>query len=208
MLQLFPLAVVVAANVLGAAMAIPQARTLYRTRNTSGVSPTWAAMSIAINAWWGAYAIGIRDLAILPVSIVSVTAYSAIAIALLRFNPSRSTTLRGLGLGALVAVIPLPVAVSGNWQITGVLLGALYALQLSPAVVAVYRSADVTGVSMGTWLMAWVEAVLWAVYSVPARDAGLLALAATGLAMSSLVLVRLFVKRPRRSRSDQYAFAS
>ena len=40
--------VVIAANVLGAAMAVPQARKLLRTRRTDGVSVTWAAVSATV----------------------------------------------------------------------------------------------------------------------------------------------------------------
>jgi uncharacterized protein with PQ loop repeat len=53
--------VVIAANVLGAAMAVPQARKLLRTRRTDGVSVTWAAISVTVNAWWGVYGIGVDD---------------------------------------------------------------------------------------------------------------------------------------------------
>lgn len=190
-------AVVVAASVLGAGMALPQAWRIIRTGTVHGVSPTWAAMSAAVNAWWVVYGLGVDEISIVPVSIISAIAYLAIACALVRFGASR-LVLRRLALGSLVALVPLPVLLLDGWTSAGLVLGAIYAVQLSPAVRAVYRSSDISGVSAATWGLAWLEAMLWGVYAMPRRDLGLLALAATGLLMSSLVLVRLFVRRPRR----------
>jgi hypothetical protein len=50
-------------------------------------------------------------------------------------------------------------------------------------------------------VIAFVEATLWGVYGFARADAGLVTLAATGLAMSTLVLVRLLLRRPRRARA-------
>ena len=74
--------VVVAANVLGGAMAFPQAAKLLQSRRVDGVSPSWAAISATVNAWWSAYGLGVGDVGIVPVSVVSVMAYLAIAVAL------------------------------------------------------------------------------------------------------------------------------
>jgi uncharacterized protein with PQ loop repeat len=85
-----------------------------------------------------------------------------------------------------------------------VALGSIYGLQLLPAVLAVYRAHDLSGVSVSTWIMAWSEALLWGLYGFGPRDAGILTFATTGTVMSSAVLVGLFIKRPEtKSRSDQ-----
>lgn len=193
--------IVISANVLGSVMALPQALAIVRTRNTEGVSPTWAAISAVINGWWIAYGIGIGELAIVPVAVVSVVAYTVIGVSIVRFSPAvvRSAARPLAAASAGVAVAPLLALLAGGWTAAGITLGALYAVQLTPAVVSVYRSHDVSGVSAATWLIAWTEAVLWGAYGIPKADPGLVALAATGLVMSSLVLVRLFLRRPRRA---------
>lgn len=193
-------AVVVAANVLGGAMAVPQALKLLRERRVDGVSPAWAGISATVNAWWIAYGIGIGDIGIVPVSAVSVMAYLAIAAALVRFGrfDPAGVVARTVASGLAVGVLPLLALVLGGWSTAGVAIGALYAVQLSPAVVTVYRAPDVSGVSVATWALAFVEAVLWGVYGFARLDAGLLSLAATGTTMSALVLLRLFLRRPRR----------
>lgn len=193
--------VVIAANVLGSAMAVPQARKLLRNRNADGVSVSWAAISATVNAWWGFYGIGVGDWSIVPVSVVSVLAYIVIAVAILRFTPT--PTLRqvrpAVATTIAVAAIPAAALVIDGWVTAGIVLGALYGIQLSPAVVNVYRSIDVSGVSLATWVIAFVEATLWGAYGIANLDIGLMALASTGLVMSTLVLVRLFVRRPRRA---------
>jgi uncharacterized protein with PQ loop repeat len=192
--------VVAAANVLGAAMAVPQARKLLRTRCTDGVSVTWAAVSATVNAWWAMYGIGVDDFSIVPVSVVSVVAYVVITIGLVRFSPAATRVLPTIGAVAVVITIPLIALHIDGWASAGIVLGALYGVQLSPAVLAVYRTIDVSGVAIGTWVIAFVEAALWAVYGLATADAGLITLAATGAVMSILVLVRLLLRRPRGAR--------
>ena len=204
--------VVIAANVLGAAMALPQARKLLRNRSVDGVSVSWAAMSATVNAWWGVYGVGIGDWSIVPVSVVSVLAYLVIAATIVRFTPTSALRLlaRAVGAAAAFSAIPTVALVIDGWVTAGVVLGALYGIQLFPAVVTVYRVVDVGGVSLATWVIAFVEAGLWGAYGIGKLDVGLMALASTGLFMSSLVLVRLFVRRPRRAyrRASAPAFAA
>lgn len=193
-------AVVIAANVLGGAMALPQAVKLVRERRVDGVSASWAGISAAVNGWWLAYGIGVGDPGIVPVSGVSVIAYLAIAVCLVRYRSGTGVrTVATIALSGLgVAVIPLVTLTAHGWTTAGIVLGALYGVQLSPAVVTVYRAIDVSGVSVATWALAFLEAGLWGVYGFARLDAGLVSLAATGLAMSTLVLIRLFLRRPRR----------
>lgn len=197
--------IVIAANVLGAAMAAPQARKLSRTRRVDGVSVTWAAVSAVVNAWWAVYALGVGDLSILPVSLLAAAAYIVIAVGICRFSsaPTGPVLAPALITAGAVTTVPMLAWAVGGWTVAGIALGALYGVQLSPAVASVYRSADVSGVSLATWVLAAAEAALWGVYGAATLDIGLLTLAGTGVFMSCLVLVRLFIRRPRRSSLDQ-----
>ena len=191
--------VVIAANVLGAAMAVPQARKLLRTRRADGVSVTWAAVSATVNAWWGVYGVAIDDVSIVPVSVVSVGSYVVITVGVLRFATASPRTVLPPALAAVAAVSTVPVSALAldSWVSVGITLGALYGVQLLPAVLTVYRTVDVSGVAVATWAIAFAEAALWGVYGFVRTDVGLLTLAATGVVMSTLVMVRLFLRRPR-----------
>ena len=89
---------VVAASVLGSGMALPQAMRLARTGKVDGVSAVWIGVSMAINAWWTAYAVATELWAILPVSTVSLALYFAMATVYLR-SVGRSA-LGGMAVGA------------------------------------------------------------------------------------------------------------
>jgi hypothetical protein len=124
-----------------------------------------------------------------------------------RFGPVSLGRVVGTMASVVVAVgvVPVVALAVGGWAAAGITLGALYGIQLSPAVVTVYRAHDVSGVSAATWALALAEAVLWGVYGLAHLDPGLIALATTGSTMSALVLLRLFVRRPRRAADASYA---
>lgn len=201
-------AAVITANLLGGSMAMPQAIRVVRTRRVAGISPAWAAMSAIINAWWGIYAIGVRDIALGPVSAVSVLAYGTIVVFLVRSSSNRQWVVKRLAIGSFVALAPIPALLLGGWSAAGLTLGMLYAVQLAPAVIEVYRSDDVSGVSAATWALAWLEAAMWGIYGLPRADAGLITLAVTGIVMSSLVLARLLIVRTRRQPVEQLRYAT
>ncbi len=182
--------IVVAASVLGSAMALPQAVRLAKTRNVDGVSAVWIGVSIAINLWWTAYAISQPVWALLPVSGVSLVVYFAMAAIYVHSVGHQAWVgfvLGGLGLG----MIPAPVLIFGGWEVAGLAIGLCYGVQLAPAVVAAYRSIELDGISPGTWVVSFSEALLWLAYGGLVADLALLAGGATGVVMAGAILTRL-----------------
>lgn len=183
--------VIIAANVIGAAMAFPQAWRVLRHRQIAGVSPTWAAVSVTTNAWWVVYALAIGNPAIIPVAGISVIGYAAIVVGLARQGALGDGFGLALGSSVAVALVPLAALQLGGWPIAGLSLGLLYAVQLSPAVITAIRASDLLGVATGTWIVAAVESVLWGVYGAARGDLGLISLAVVGIIMSTIVLTRV-----------------
>jgi len=189
-------ALVIAATVLGSAMALPQARRLARTRSTDGVSPTWVGVSLALNGWWLAYGVAAHVWALVPVSAISFLLYLSMAVVFVRSHGRRSLRpllIGGLGLG----MIPLPFLVFGGWASAGLAVGLCYGIQLLPAVIAVLRSSELGGVSAATWLIAWTESMLWLVYGIAIVDVALVVAGIAGVAMSSVILVKLSISGHR-----------
>ena len=185
-------ALVVSATVLGSGMALPQARQLARTRRTDGVSPTWVGVSMALNGWWLAYGLAAPVWALVPVSAISFVLYASMAVLFVRTGGTVSR--RGLALGVIgLGMVPLPFLVIGGWELAGLAVGLCYGLQLLPAVVAVLRTRALSGVSAATWLIAWVESMLWLVYGLGVVDPGLIVAGTIGVLMSSVILARLAV---------------
>lgn len=190
----------VAATVLGSAMGLPQARRIVRTRRVDGVSAAWIGVSVALNGWWIAYAVATGLWLVLPVSAVSLAFYATMAIVFIRTVGVRS--LLGLGVGAgLLGMVPLPFLLGGGWTLAGVAIGLSYGLQLLPAVVGVYRTRRLGGVSVGTWTICLLEAVLWLGVGLGVADLPVIVSGITGAAMAAMILVRLavtgHVSRPR-----------
>jgi uncharacterized protein with PQ loop repeat len=182
--------VVLAANVLGAGMAYPQARKLVRTRRADGVSTVWVGISMAMNAWWVVYGLVAEVWALIPVSGVSFLLYATIAYFMLR--TVGGSALRGIVLGLFgLGVLPVVFLLAGGWELAGTVIGLGYGIQLAPAVIGAYRSVDLGGVAAGTWVIALVEAVLWLLYGSYMADPALLAGGVSGTAMSVLILGRL-----------------
>ena len=182
--------IVVAASVLGSGMALPQALKLARTQNVDGVSAVWIGVSMAINIWWTIYAVHESVWALLPVSLVSLALYSVMAVIYSR-SIGRSA-LAGFAIGALVlGMAPLPALLLAGWAAAGLAIGLSYGIQLAPAVVATYRTRDLSGVSPGTWIISLVEALLWLAYGAMIADLALLAGGTTGAVMAVAILSRL-----------------
>lgn len=183
--------VVAVANILGATMALPQAMRLLRTRDTAGISALWVGFGATANVWWVGYGSAVGNVGVVPVAAFSALIYFLIAALLLQFghDPRRLGELSKAM--AAMTVLPLLALLGSGWPAVGVLLGLLYGLQLLPAVLSAYRSAEISGVSATTWLFAWVEALLFGLYGWAVGDAGLIVLAACGLAGASAILLRL-----------------
>jgi uncharacterized protein with PQ loop repeat len=208
MTAVFVTIMIVVANVMGAGMAFPQASKLIRTGNTNGVSGVWAGISFTMNLWWLSYGIA-RDLwGLIPVSGVAAVLYMVIIAGYLR--SAGAGAIRGVLFGALVLGLgPLPFLLAGGWAVAGLAIGLCYGMQLVPAVFAACRTRELHGVAPSTWIMAWVEAVIWLAYGFFAADAALLAGGATGAFMASIILGRLATTghRPFRVQRPVWSFA-
>lgn len=182
----------VVANVMGAGMAYPQASRIVRHRTTAGVSGVWAGVSLSMNLWWLAYGVTEGLWGLVPVSAVAAVLYAVIIVAYVRTVGRRA--LPGVVSGLfLLGMVPLPFLLLGGWNVAGLAIGLCYGLQLVPAVVAACRSRELHGLSPSTWIMAWIEAVIWLGYGLTVADAALLAGGASGTIMAAIILARLAV---------------
>jgi hypothetical protein len=72
----------------------------------------------------------------------------------------------------------------------GTLLTAAFILQVTPSIWAAYRTPRPTGVSAGTWLLIFGELTCWLAFGLHKPDPRLIALGATGVTVSALMLTR------------------
>jgi uncharacterized protein with PQ loop repeat len=184
-----------------ACLAVPQFwPQLARVRgagSTAGVSWSWAALTSVNNAaWLGYFALSGFWTALVPA--ISATLLSGqLAVVLARRGggmPKRPAVLV-----AAWAVVLLGAAAAFGRTGLGSALAVAFALQVTPSVWTVYRSADTAGVSRGTWLLIFGELLCWGVFGLHEADPRLIVLGATGVAASLLVLARVSWPRPSGS---------
>lgn len=183
---------VAVATVMGAGMIVPQVVRLRRTRLADGLSGAWVGLSVAMNAWWIAYATAEGLWGLLPVSVGAFLLYSVIAAQYVRLMGWTGGCRLVAGLLA-AGVLPALALAAGGWTATGLAIGLAYAIQFSPAVVAALRSLDLGGISPATWAMAWIEAVIWCTYGAIMDDVALMIGGGGGTLMASVILARLWM---------------
>jgi hypothetical protein len=180
------------APVAAAAFAIPQflpqMLKLRATRDASGVSWSWAALTTLNNAAWIAYFALSRDWsALVPSCSVTVLAGAlTVMLTVTRRVQPRSLALMGAWAAALAAV----GGVNGRVAL-GTLLTAAFVVQVAPSLRAAYLTARPSGISAGTWTLILGELACFLAYGLHQRDPRLIILGSTGVTASMLMLIRV-----------------
>jgi uncharacterized protein with PQ loop repeat len=167
---------------------MPQLLKLRATDDTAGVSWSWAALTSVNNAAWLLYfALARYWTALVPASSATLLA-STLAIMLARRGQAkaRPAVLISSWLALLIAGFTL----AGRSGL-GTLLTAAFVLQVTPSLWTAYRTAHLTGVARGTWLLILGELSCWTIFGVHQSDPRLIALGVTGATASALMLTRI-----------------
>jgi hypothetical protein len=184
----------VAAACFAVPQFLPQIRKLGATRDTVGVSPSWAALTSVNNAAWLAYFTMSRYwTALIPSSSATLLA-GTLAVMLIRRRPP------GPRPAALIAAWAITLAAAGGAAGRaglGTLLTAAFLLQVTPSLWTAYRTARPTGISAGTWLLILGELACWMMFGLHRSDPRLIALGTSGIIVSALMLAR--IRRTTRS---------
>jgi hypothetical protein len=148
-------------------------------------------------AWLGYFALSGFWTALVPA--ISATLLSG-QLAVVLARRSGGIPKRPMALVSAWAVVLLSAAAAFGRTGLGSALAVAFALQVTPSVWTVYRSIDTAGVSRGTWLLIFGELFCWGIFGIHEADPRLIALGATGVAASLLVLARVSWPRPSRSQ--------
>lgn len=183
---------IVAATIGTVTFLLPQIVKLIRTRDSAGVSTTWAVLGFVSNVGWFTYMISQELWAALIAPFVTFLSYAVTLWALAR-------TGRALGRGAVLGVVWTGVlagvtAILG-WPALGVVLGLSYGVMLTPSVWTAYKTVDPSGISPGTWWIGVAEAILWGYYGWYHADAGIITFFVVGVIGSTLILARYYSTR-------------
>jgi uncharacterized protein with PQ loop repeat len=174
---------------------LPQLLKLRATDDTAGVSWSWATLTSVNNAAWFAYfALASYWTALVPASSATLLA-GALATMLARRGQAR--TRPAVLIGSWVALLVAGFTVAGRTGL-GALLTVASVLQVIPSLWTAYRTAYLTGVAAGTWLLILGELSCWTIFGLHQSDPRLLILGITGVTASVLMLAR--IRRTRRTQ--------
>jgi uncharacterized protein with PQ loop repeat len=185
-------AAVIGASVLTVVFLLPQIVKLIRTGNSNGVSATWPALGFVTNIGWLAYMISQGFWAAIIAPLVTFISYGVILWALARNGRNlRTSYVRGMVWTGLLVAITLMAGGSA----LGVFLGFSYGVQLAPSIWAAFQTADLSGISPGTWGIGLAEALLWGYFGWYHTDLGIVIFGIVGVVGSGLMLIRYYATR-------------
>ena len=172
---------------------LPQVRKLAASRDATGVSWSWAALTSVNNAAWSAYFTLARYWTALIPSLSVTLLAGTLAVMLTRQGRARPRP--AVLIGTWAAMLLAAYGLVGRTGL-GTLLTAAFILQVMPSIWIAYRTSHPTGVSAGTWLLISGELTCWLIFGLHELDPRLIALGVSGIIASALMLARI-----RRTRS-------
>lgn len=176
-----------AATVLAAGQLVPQVVRLRRAGVTTGLSPVWVLLGVAINAGWVAYRWSGELWWALPSPIIAGALYLVILRFVLRNVPdlkhARRVLLAWLALAGAVTML-------GGRGVVSMLLGVSGIAQAAPAVSGAFRTAEPLGVAPGLWIVGLGQALLWGHYGWLNADQALVLYGVTTAIVAAAILIR------------------
>jgi len=188
----------IAATAFAVPQFLPQIRKLRATRDTAGVSWSWATLTSLNNAAWIAYfALQHYWTALIPAS--SATSLAG-TLAILLSLRGQAKLRPSILIGTWAAMLVTAYLILGRTGL-GALLTAAFVVQVTPSIWTAYRTPRPTGLSAATWLLILGELSCWLTFGLHESDPRLITLGLTGVTASALMLARIH----RTARREQLA---
>jgi hypothetical protein len=178
----------IAAAAFAVPQFLPQLGKLRATDDTAGVSWSWATLTSVNNAAWFAYFTASAYWAALVPATSATLLAGALALMLGRRGQARARS--GVLIAGWVALLLAGFTVAGRAGL-GALLTVAFVLQVTPSLWTAYRTARLTGVAAGTWLLILGELSCWTIFGLHQPDPRLITLGITGVTASALMLARI-----------------
>jgi uncharacterized protein with PQ loop repeat len=186
----------VVGTAIGLVRAVPQLVRLLRARDAHGVSLDTAATSSIVSFAWAAYGILSGQLAVALASGSTAVMFAAVTVAALRFG----RRLRELRTTPVWLAVLVASGVFGGARGLGLLLPVSVMVANVPQLRVVMRERDLTGLSVGTWLLSAAEGTVWGTYALFAADRSILVNGALQLATSAAIVAIRLARSPQARR--------
>ena len=178
----------IAAAAFAVPQFLPQVLKVRATRDTAGVSWSWATLTSLNNAAWIAYfALEHYWTALIPSSSATLLAGT---LAVLLSIGGQARVRPAILIGTWAVMLVAAYLILGRTGL-GALLTAAFAVQVAPSLWTAYRTEHPTGISSGTWLLILGELTCWLTFGLHKSDPRLITLGLTGVTASALMLARI-----------------
>ena len=184
------------AGAIGVYMAVPQARNIRKLGHGEGVSLTYWAVLVMVNASWLGYGILLGSPSLIVSNVLGFTTSTMVVTALINKGWIAWPVIYGIGAVWVLAFKMLPIAV-----IT-VLLVAMTFNRLPQ----IYRSVQnlragvASAVSMRSQYYLFTAMILWEFYSFMSGHVSLVITTTTGLLLTSVVITLELAGRSKAAR--------
>lgn len=155
---------------IGLIRGLPQLVRLLRSGNAHGVSLDSAATTSVVSFSWAAYGVLTSQGAVALASASTGVIFAMIALAALRYGRS----IRELRVAPLWFLALTAVGGIGGVRALGAILALGILVANLPQVRIAWREPDLSGLSLGTWLLSMAEALTWGTYGLVAPDRAIL----------------------------------
>lgn len=181
---------------LGLVRAVPQLVVLLRRREAFGVSVDTAGTSSIVGFGWVAYGLLTRQYYVSLATGASGVVFAMIAIAALRFGRH----WREFRITPLWFVVLVSTGILAGKHGLGVVLPLSVLAANLPQIRVAFREANLTDLSLGTWLLSLADGLVWGTYAVIQRDPSITVYGGFQVTTSGLILaLKLARAAPRRS---------
>lgn len=184
---------IVVGTAIGLVRALPQLVRLLRTRDAHGVSVDSAGTTSVVSFAWATYGVLTGQAAVALASGSSAVMFALVTVMALRLG-RRAREMRTLPVWLIVL---LAAGVIGRADGLGLLLPVSVLVANVPQLRVAWREQDLSGLSLGTWLLSFLEAAVWGTYGLLAGDRAILVYGTLQLATSGGI-VALRLARPGR----------
>lgn len=161
---------VIVSTLLGVTRAMPQLVRLLRARHAHGVSVDTSATSAVVSSGWIFYGFWTHQFSISFASGATAFIFALITLTALRFGRQA----REIQIAPLWLVVLLLFGGIGGAKGLSIVLPISVLAANIPQVWVAYKEGNLTDLSLGTWLLAMAEGLLWSGYGIVQHDLSVL----------------------------------
>jgi len=175
---------------LALAFGVPQWLRVRRTGSVAGVSLPSVTNTVVSTAAWLVYGVHLHDFWVILTAAVGLPSLVGTFVAVVRRSDERA----GMWLPLTWAALLAGTAAATPWLPTlfPAVLGASALWYVTPAAVTAWRSADVSGIAAGTWLLLAVDGLVAGAYGVVAGVTAYLVYCGVALVGALVVIARVY----------------